>query len=105
MDLDHDQDWLQLRDAWRAIPLPESADRARVAFLERLPRRTLPLQRPPRRSWSLPRWVAAAVLILGIGIPAWLIGPAPKRTPLRSSSASWTGTSRSPAPTPPIAVR
>jgi hypothetical protein len=66
-----------LADAWRAMPLPDSADRARSAFLGRLPARTLPLGRPARRA-ARPRVAAAAVILLGIGLGAWLLLPGPE---------------------------
>jgi hypothetical protein len=69
---------LQLQAAWRAIPLPESADAARQAFLDRLPPQTLPMVRPPRRVWKLPRWIAAAAVLLGVGLAVWMLAPTPE---------------------------
>jgi hypothetical protein len=70
-----------LEDAWRDIPLPASTNAARVAFLEKLPdrSRTLPLVRPPlRRRPERPRWLAAAVILFGIGLGTWLLIPTPE---------------------------
>lgn len=71
-------DAAQLHDAWRSIPLPANVDTSRQQFLDRLARPTLPLARPASRFRALPRWVAAAVLLLGIGLSAWLLGPTPE---------------------------
>jgi hypothetical protein len=62
----------QLEDAWRAQPLPAEADRARVAFLARLPCVARPAAPMPRR-WNVPRWVAAAVFLLGVGVAGWFL--------------------------------
>jgi hypothetical protein len=62
----------QLEDTWRAQPLPAEADRARLAFLKRLPRVATPPASKPRR-YIFPRWIAAAVLLFGIGIAGWFL--------------------------------
>jgi hypothetical protein len=70
-----------LEDAWRDIPLPAGADAARVAFLKKLPdrSRTLPLVRPPLpRRPERPRWLAAALILFGIGLGTWLLVPTPE---------------------------
>jgi hypothetical protein len=70
-----------LEEAWRDIPLPASADAARLAFLEKLPARprTLPLARPQlRRRPERPRWLAAAVILFGIGLGTWVLVPTPE---------------------------
>jgi hypothetical protein len=70
-----------VEEAWRDIPLPASADAARVAFLEKLPARsrTLPLARPQmRRRPERPRWLAAAMILLGIGVGTWILVPTPE---------------------------
>jgi hypothetical protein len=65
-------DLIRLQEAWRGIPLPASADAARQAFLEQLPRPTLPFVRPKRRLRVL-RQLVAAVLLLGLGLGAWAL--------------------------------
>jgi hypothetical protein len=67
-----------LQDAWRDIPLPASADAARIAFLEQLPAQALQLRRPPRRRLARPRWLAAALILFGIGLGTWFLVPPPE---------------------------
>src|SRR6476619_4942437 len=65
---------VRLQEAWRSLPLPASADRARLEFLEQLPRPTLPLVRPrQRRRLRVPRRLVAAVLLLGLGLGTWAV--------------------------------
>jgi hypothetical protein len=63
---------VRLQESWRSIPLPASADEARLAFLEQLPPPTLPLVRPKRRLRALRQLVAAALLV-GLGLGTWAL--------------------------------
>src|SRR5262245_44288430 len=69
----------RLEQAWRQQPLPPSAETARAAFLKRLPSR--PNSLGPRRlrfpRLTPPRWAIAALVLLTVGMSAWLLWPAP----------------------------
>jgi hypothetical protein len=71
---------LRLERAWRALPVPPDAEKARATFVERLPRlmgaEAAPRVRRPRR-WLPPRWVAAALILLTVGLSSWLLFPTP----------------------------
>lgn len=61
----------RLEQAWRAMPLPAEMEPAREAFLRRLP--------PAPRSVRLPRrWMAAAVVLLAVGIGGGVLVSLPK---------------------------
>jgi hypothetical protein len=68
----------RLEQAWRKQPLPARADRARAAFLKRLPARPTPAA--PRRlrfpRLTPPRWAVAALVLLTVGLSVWLFWPA-----------------------------
>lgn len=64
----------QLEQSYRSLPAPAEADSAQATFLRKLPG----LEAPPRRRWNLPRWAAAAVLLLGLGAAAWFLFAAPE---------------------------
>ena len=71
----------RLEQAWRPLPVPASADRARVAFLNRLSRpAVLPIQpqRVRSRRFATPRWAVAALVFLAVGMGVWLLFPAPQ---------------------------
>lgn len=72
----------RLEQAWRALPVPAGAIRARAAFLKQLPRPAVlpiiqPRRTPPRRLRA-PRWAVAALVFLAVGMGAWLLFPAPR---------------------------
>jgi hypothetical protein len=69
---------VRLQNAWRDIPLPAGADAARQAFLEQLPVRTLPFVRPTRQRPSRRRFLAAAMLLVGIGLGTTILIPPPE---------------------------
>jgi hypothetical protein len=64
---------VQLEQNWRAIPVPPEAEKARQAFLERLPRPMVAM--PRRRALGLVRWAVAALLLLGVGALTWSLLP------------------------------
>ncbi len=65
-----------LNETWRSIPVP-GAEPARERFLRRLPQEesTVRLLRPARR-WTIPRWAVAAVILIAVGVAAWVLVPA-----------------------------
>jgi len=80
------QDVLQLEAAWRSLPLPESASTARASFLQTLPapvaarptrgkpsRNALPTRDSVWRRLARPRWLAAAVVLLSLGVAGWML--------------------------------
>ena len=62
-----------LEQAYRSLPAPQECDAARAAFLRRLPARRTTSR---RATWT--RWAVAAVLLLGVGVAAWTLLPAPQ---------------------------
>jgi hypothetical protein len=69
----------RLEQHWREEPLPAEAEKARDAFLQRLPAAaTAPSVTHPPRRWSLPRWLVAAGVFLAVGLGTWLLFPAQK---------------------------
>lgn len=65
----------RLESAWRALPVPAAADRARQAFLERMPVR--PAVRSfqpalPNRLHLMKRCAVAALVFLTVGVGTWL---------------------------------
>jgi hypothetical protein len=70
----------RLEQVWRQQPLPASAEPARAAFLKRFPAR--PSSPVPRRlllpRLTPPRWAVAALVLLTVGLSAWLLCPAPE---------------------------
>src|SRR5262245_1243041 len=71
---------VRLEQAWRNIPLPAGADRARIMFLDQM---TCPsvIQSLARRSWfrdPIPRrWAVAAVILIAVGAGALLLFQTP----------------------------
>ncbi len=64
----------QLEQAWRELPVPAGADRARTAFLITVGRRPPPRLRFLRRLVP-PRWAVAALIVLSAGLATWLFFP------------------------------
>jgi hypothetical protein len=66
-------DLRQLETAWKEIPVPAECEEGKAAFLQQLP--TLEAAPKPTRRWRPARWVAAAALLLGVGLLSWLLVP------------------------------
>jgi hypothetical protein len=71
-----------IEQAWRALPVPAAAECSRDAFLASLPQRAAP-RLPWLRQLTRPRWLAAAALLLAVGLGTlfYLSRPAPEAAP------------------------
>src|SRR5262245_3297552 len=68
----------RLEQAWRALPGPADAERARAAFLKRWPRRPAATPRTRRsllRRVGPPRWAVAALILVALGFGLWALFP------------------------------
>jgi hypothetical protein len=76
-------DVAHLEDAWRSQPLPPGAERAKQAFLDRLPTLAASASRTPARprTHRLPtsRWLIAATVLIGVGVGGALFVAMPKK--------------------------
>src|SRR5947209_20502932 len=64
----------RLESCYRAMPLPASAESARVAFLGRATIRPAVISAPAGRRWlAVPRWLLAAVLLAAVGLGVWAL--------------------------------
>jgi hypothetical protein len=77
----------QLDQAWREMPLPPEADKARHAFVQRLPQPASPGSDARHAGRSLPsRWAVAASILLLLGMSAWLF-----MSPMQAQAADVVG--------------
>jgi hypothetical protein len=80
-----------VEQAWRDQPAPAEAERARVAFLNRLP---TPVRsaKPQAAAGGLLRWATAALLMLAVGAVVWTLAPTPTAhasSPLIEQLVDW----------------
>jgi hypothetical protein len=62
-------EFVQLEDAWRAIPMPVDSGRGREKFLAKLPRLEAPMAAGPSKDRRpLRRWLVAASVLVALGL-------------------------------------
>lgn len=80
-----------MEQAWRAQPAPAEAERARLAFLNRMPT-PVSAAKPQAAAGGVLRWVTAALLFFVVGAVVWTLAPTPTAhasSPLIEQLVDW----------------